>query len=172
MCELGVFRIFFRERSFKSRQNPRVDFFQGKKGLGRIENGVFPVAVAEFCARWIVYNSRLFAWKKPFCELNVSWQENLVSWKDRKCQYKLLLKTLIELEVLSFRGKPPKFACRYGTRAVGLSSPRITRCIKTQARTPRFLRTNFDTKLILKLLLTTSVTYYSIGNTVNFKFIA
>ena len=27
MCELGVFPNFFRERSVKSRQNPRVDFF-------------------------------------------------------------------------------------------------------------------------------------------------
>ena len=27
MCELGVFHIFFRERSFKSRQNPRADVF-------------------------------------------------------------------------------------------------------------------------------------------------
>ena len=27
MCELGVFPVFFRERSFKSRQNPRTDFF-------------------------------------------------------------------------------------------------------------------------------------------------
>ena len=27
MCELGVFPVFFRERSFKSRQNPRADFF-------------------------------------------------------------------------------------------------------------------------------------------------
>ena len=27
MCELGVFPTFFRERSFKSRQNPWVDFF-------------------------------------------------------------------------------------------------------------------------------------------------
>ena len=92
-----------------------------------------------------------------------------VSWKDWKCQYKLLLKTLIELEFLNFRGKPPKFACRYRTRAVALSSPRITWCIKTQARTPRFLQTNFDTKLVLKLLLTASVTCYSIGNTVNFS---
>ena len=25
--ELGVFPVFFRERSFKSRQNPRADFF-------------------------------------------------------------------------------------------------------------------------------------------------
>ena len=61
MCELGVFPIFFRERSFKSQQNPRVDFFWGKKRLGRIQNRVFPFTVAEFCARWIVYNSHLFA---------------------------------------------------------------------------------------------------------------
>ena len=27
MCELGFFSHFLRERSFKSRQNPRVDFF-------------------------------------------------------------------------------------------------------------------------------------------------
>ena len=26
-CDLGVFPVFFRERSFKSRQNPRADFF-------------------------------------------------------------------------------------------------------------------------------------------------
>ena len=60
MCEL-VFSHFLRERSFKSRQNPRVDFFLGKKRLRRIQNGVFPFTVVEFCGRWIVYNSRLFA---------------------------------------------------------------------------------------------------------------
>ena len=60
MCEVGFFP-FFRERSFKSRQNPRVDFFSGKKILRRILNGVFPFTVVEFCGRWIVYNSRLFA---------------------------------------------------------------------------------------------------------------
>ena len=57
-CELGVFPIFFRERSFKSRQYPRVDFFYGKKRLQRIQNGVFPFTVAEFCALWIGYSSR------------------------------------------------------------------------------------------------------------------
>ena len=30
MCELG-FSHFYSERSFKSRQNPRVDFFQARK---------------------------------------------------------------------------------------------------------------------------------------------
>ena len=55
------FSHFLRERSFKSRQNPRVDFFSSKKRLRRIQNGVFPYTVVEFCGRWIVYNSRLFA---------------------------------------------------------------------------------------------------------------
>ena len=55
MCELGFFP-FFRERSFKSRQNPRVDFFSGKKRLRRIQNGIFPFTVAEFCGRWIVFS--------------------------------------------------------------------------------------------------------------------
>ena len=60
MCDLCFFH-FLRERSFKSRQNPRVDFFSGKKRLRRIQNGVFPFTVFKFCGRWIVYNSRLFA---------------------------------------------------------------------------------------------------------------
>ena len=42
MCELG-FSHFLRERSFKSRQNPKVDFFSGKKRLRRI-----PFTVVEF----------------------------------------------------------------------------------------------------------------------------
>ena len=40
MCELGFFSHFLRERSFKSRQNPRADFFSGKKRLRMIQNGV------------------------------------------------------------------------------------------------------------------------------------
>ena len=44
------FPHFFREWSFKSRQNARVVFFEDKKRLGRIQNGVFPFTVAEFCA--------------------------------------------------------------------------------------------------------------------------
>ena len=43
----SVFSHIFRERSFKSRQNPRVDFFLGKKTLRRIQNGVFPFTVTE-----------------------------------------------------------------------------------------------------------------------------
>ena len=49
MCKLGVFPIFCRERSFKSRQNPRVDFFKGKKRLRRIQNDVFSI----YCS-WVL----------------------------------------------------------------------------------------------------------------------
>ena len=51
MCELGVFPIFLENDLLKV----------GKKRLGRIQYGVFQFTVAEFCARWIVYNSRVFA---------------------------------------------------------------------------------------------------------------
>ena len=51
MCEHVFFPHFLRERSFKSRQNPRADFFSGKKRLRRIQNGVFPFTVVEFCGR-------------------------------------------------------------------------------------------------------------------------
>ena len=47
MCELG-FSHFLRERSFKSRQNPKVDFFSGKKRLRRIQNGVFHLLLLSF----------------------------------------------------------------------------------------------------------------------------
>ena len=43
MCE------FLGERSFKSRQNPRGDFFSGKERLPRIQNSVFPFTALEFC---------------------------------------------------------------------------------------------------------------------------
>ena len=60
MCELGVFPIFLGN-----------DLLKGDKILGRIQYGVFQFTVDEFCARWIVYNSRVFAQKKPFRKLSV-----------------------------------------------------------------------------------------------------
>ena len=59
---------FFRERSFKSRQNPRVDFFSDKKRLRRIQNVVFPstVVVSMDCLQL------------PFIRL-----EEAVSWTQR-----------------------------------------------------------------------------------------
>ena len=59
----------FRERSIKSRQNPRADFSKARKDLEGFKTAFFPFTVAEFCARWIFSNSRLFAYKKPFREL-------------------------------------------------------------------------------------------------------
>ena len=57
MGELGAFPIFVsRKGSFKSPQNPRDDFFKGKKRLRRIQNEVFPFTViADFFTRWKVY---------------------------------------------------------------------------------------------------------------------
>ena len=51
MCELGFFPIFFRERSFESRQNLRVDFFQARKDFKGFKTGVLPFTVVEFCGR-------------------------------------------------------------------------------------------------------------------------
>ena len=45
----AVFSHFFRERSFESRQNAGVGFFFRQENTSRIQNGVFPFTVAEFC---------------------------------------------------------------------------------------------------------------------------
>ena len=45
-CELGF--SHFRERSFKSRQNPRVDFFLGKKRLWTIQSFVVDGLFLQF----------------------------------------------------------------------------------------------------------------------------
>ena len=71
MCELGVFPIFLENDLLKVDKILALAFFKGKKRLGRIQYGVFQFTVDEFCARWIVYNSRVFAKKKPFRELSV-----------------------------------------------------------------------------------------------------
>ena len=48
MCELGVFPIFFRERSFKSRQNPRADFFKARKDLEGFNTAFFNLLELSF----------------------------------------------------------------------------------------------------------------------------
>ena len=60
MCELGVFPIFLETNLLKVDKILALTFFWGKKRLGRIQYGVFQFTVAEFCAWWIVYNSRVF----------------------------------------------------------------------------------------------------------------
>ena len=61
MCELGVFPNFLEKDLLKVDIILGLTFLRGKKRLQRIQKGVFPFNVAEFCARYIVYNSRLFA---------------------------------------------------------------------------------------------------------------
>ena len=61
MCELGFFRIFLENDLLKVDKILELTFFLGEKRLRRIQNAVFQFTVTEFCGRWIVYNSRLFA---------------------------------------------------------------------------------------------------------------
>ena len=61
MCEPGVFPIFLESDLLKVDKIMGLTFFSSKIKRGRIPNGVFPFTAAEFCARWIVFNSRLFA---------------------------------------------------------------------------------------------------------------
>ena len=61
MGELGVFPIFLENDLLKVDKILALTLFKGKKRLGRIQYSVFQFTAAEFCARWIVYNSRVFA---------------------------------------------------------------------------------------------------------------
>ena len=62
MSELGVFPSFLENDLLKVDKILGLTFLrQEKTCIGRIRNGVFPFTVAEFWARWIVYNSHLFA---------------------------------------------------------------------------------------------------------------
>ena len=47
MCELGCFH-FLRERSFKSRQNPRVDIFPARKDLEGFKAAFFHLLLLSF----------------------------------------------------------------------------------------------------------------------------
>ena len=48
MCELGFFSHFHRQRSFKSRQNPRVDFFQARKDFEGFKTAFFHLLQLSF----------------------------------------------------------------------------------------------------------------------------
>ena len=61
MCGPSVFPIVLEKDLLKVDKILGLTFFSGKKRLRRIQNGVFPSTVVEFCGRWIVYKSRLFA---------------------------------------------------------------------------------------------------------------
>ena len=48
MCQLSFFPIFLSERSFKSRQNPRVDFFQARKDFEGFKTTSFHLLLLSF----------------------------------------------------------------------------------------------------------------------------
>ena len=60
MYELGFFPILLENDLLKVDKILGLTFL-GKKRLRRVQKGVFPFTVTEFCGQWIVYNSRLFA---------------------------------------------------------------------------------------------------------------
>ena len=76
MCELGFFPIFLRERFFKSRQNPRVDFFLGKKILRTISKRRFSI----YC-NWVLWSMDCL--QLPFIrvEQSVSWTQRFLTRK-------------------------------------------------------------------------------------------
>ena len=61
MRKLGVFPIFLENDLLKVDKILGLTFFKARKDFEGFKNSVFPFTVAEFCSRWIVYNSRLFA---------------------------------------------------------------------------------------------------------------
>ena len=48
MCELVFFSHFYRERSFESLQNPRVDFFQARKDFEGFKTAFFHLLLLSF----------------------------------------------------------------------------------------------------------------------------
>ena len=56
MCELGFFPIFLEKDLLKVDKILGLTFFQARKDFEGFKTAFF-----QFCGRWIVYNSRLFA---------------------------------------------------------------------------------------------------------------
>ena len=75
MCELGVCPNFLENDLLKVDKILGLTLYRTRKDFEGFKNGVSPFTVAELCARCIVYNSRLFAYKRPFRELSVSYKE-------------------------------------------------------------------------------------------------
>ena len=71
MCEFGVFPIFSENDLLQLDKILGLTFFKARKDFEGFKNGVLPFtiivngrtpfSIAEFCARCIVYSSRLFA---------------------------------------------------------------------------------------------------------------
>ena len=60
MCELGVFPKFLENDLLKVDKILGLTFFKARKTWKDSIRRFFQFTVAEFCARWIVYNSRVF----------------------------------------------------------------------------------------------------------------
>ena len=61
MCELVFFPIFLEKDLLKVDKILGLTFFQARTDFEGFKTAFFPSTVVEFCGRWIVYNSRLFA---------------------------------------------------------------------------------------------------------------
>ena len=62
MCELGFFPIFLEKDLLKVDKILGLTFFQARKDFEGFKTAFFHLLSVEFSGRWIVYNSRLFAW--------------------------------------------------------------------------------------------------------------
>ena len=122
----SVFFHFLRERSFKSRQDPRVDFFSGKKRLRRIQNGVFPFTVVEFCDDRLfttpVYSPRrcrfvnsVFPNKKNLAQKRSLFMTNK---SESKCLQKFYVSSKHEcyMKTTSYLEEPNRHSCQHFMR--------------------------------------------------------
>ena len=75
MCELGVFPIFFRERSFKSRQNHRADFFKARQDLEGL------IRRFSICWSWVLCSRDCLQLPRIRVEEAVSWTQRFLTRK-------------------------------------------------------------------------------------------
>ena len=71
----SVFSHFLRERSFKSRQNPRVDFFQARKDFEGFKTAFFHLLLLSFVV------DGLFTRQVIRLEEAVWWTQRFLTWK-------------------------------------------------------------------------------------------
>ena len=62
MCELSFFPILLENDLLKV--DKILDFLGGRKRLRRIQNGIFPFTVTEFCGRWIMFTTPIYSCRR------------------------------------------------------------------------------------------------------------
>ena len=126
MCELGVFPIFFfRERSFKSRQNPRADFFLRQEKTWKDSIRRFSI----YCS-WVLCSMDCLQLPCIRVEEAVSWTQRFLTRKfwlknrslfmtnkfKRKCLQKFYVSSKQEKEwdrkTTSFLEQPSRYFCQ------------------------------------------------------------